>query len=465
MSHKSFSILATGLIAVSVLAQQTDAPPADAPLVEDAPKAPALAWGADLRIREEAFDDIPILADPPGITRGGGNNYFRIRSRLWGSATGDAITLYGRLVNEFREYLEPDASSAWDWPDELVVDQLYLDLKGLADGTFDVRIGRQDMRLGAGRILLEGTPKDGSRTLYFDAARVTWHLDGMATLDAFGIYNQARSYLDIGPLDRDNTGFDKYYNDLTESGGGLYATLKRLPRMPVECYYIFKDESAWNSFASGDPPQPVKQLGRQTHTIGTRLLPGLNAQIGFEFEGAAQFGETDDKRDISGYLGYGAAIWTLPVEIAKARPTLTAGLYYLSGDDSGTADKDEGWNPLWSRYPQFSELYIYAFDAEKAGYWSNVLYPSLSAAIKFSYFHKLSLSAGVMYAPEENGPGDGNRRGNLYTARYDFPIADGLLAKSDRMYGHLLAECLDPGDYYKVDHTAYFLRWELVYSF
>lgn len=70
-----------------------------------------------------------------------------------------------------------------------------------------------------------------------------------------------------------------------------------------------------------------------------------------------------------------------------------------------------------------------------------------------------------MYAPEENGPGDGNRRGNLYTARYDFPIADGLLAKSDRMYGHLLAECLDPGDYYKVDHTAYFLRWELVYSF
>ena len=64
-----------------------------------------------------------------------------------------------------------------------------------------------------------------------------------------------------------------------------------------------------------------------------------------------------------------------------------------------------------------------------------------------------------------NGPGSGDRRGTLYTARYDFPIASGLLAQSDRMYGHLLAEVLEPGDYYRVDETAYFVRWELVYSF
>ena len=88
-------------------------------------------WGGDLRIREEAFNDIPIIADPPGITRGGENNYFRIRSRIWGSATWEQATVYGQLASEFRHFLEPDAPSSWDWPDEAVVDQLYVNIKGL----------------------------------------------------------------------------------------------------------------------------------------------------------------------------------------------------------------------------------------------------------------------------------------------------------------------------------------------
>jgi hypothetical protein len=432
---------------------------------DETAKAQAFKWGADLRIREEAFDEIPFLADPPGVTRGGENNYFRIRSRLWGSASLESLTLFGRFTSEFRHYLEPDTPSAWDWPDEIIVDQLYIDAKGLLDGPIDIRVGRQDMIYGAGRLILEGNPKDGSRSIYFDAVKVSWHAADDAVIDLIGIYNGPEAELEIGPLDRDITGFDKDNNDLTESGGGVYAMIKSIPNVPSEFYYLFKDESSWKSMTDGDPPVPDRRPGRQTHTVGARLLPTLNDQIGFEFEGAAQFGETDDDRDVSGYLGYGGAIWTLPVAIAKAKPTLTAGLYYLSGDDPDSAGKDEGWNPLWARYPQFSELYIYAFDAEKAGYWSNLLYPSVTASIAFDKLHKLSLSAGVMYAPEENGPGGGNRRGNLFTARYDFPIASGLLAKRDKMFGHLLAEFLDPGDYYRVDNTAYFLRWELVYSF
>ncbi|MBU1910028.1 MAG: hypothetical protein KJ726_08275, partial [Verrucomicrobia bacterium] len=48
---------------------------------EEAPAA--FRYGADLRLREEYFDNIPIIADPPGVTRGGENNYFRIRTRIW----------------------------------------------------------------------------------------------------------------------------------------------------------------------------------------------------------------------------------------------------------------------------------------------------------------------------------------------------------------------------------------------
>ncbi|MDD5707975.1 MAG: alginate export family protein [Kiritimatiellae bacterium] len=420
--------------------------------------------GGDLRLREEAFDDIPIAADPPGVTRGGENNAFRIRPRLWGSATYDQFTLFGRLTQEFRHNLEPDPPSAWDWPDEVIVDQLYLDGKGLMDGLLDVRVGRQDMIYGAGRVLLEGTPKDGSRTIYFDAAKLSWHLGDKTVVDLLGIYNRPEAGLEIGPLDRDVTGFDKYNNDMTESGGGVYAKINEIESVPMEIYYLFKAESCWDSFTNGVAPVAVEKPGRDTHTVGARVMPKLNDQFSLEFEGAAQFGETDDDNDVEGYMGYAGVSWLAPVKVASASPLLTAGCYYLSGDDPDTAD-DEGWNPLWARYPQFSELYVYAFDAEKAGYWSNLLYPSLTASLQFEKLHKIYLSAGMMMANEETGPGGGDARGALYVARYDFPLIKGLVGDSDIVYAHLLAEVLDPGDYYKVDDLAYFLRWEVVYQF
>ena len=454
---------ATMILAAAVITTQQTAAQQSATPTPEGDGSLIFAGGGDLRLRLEAFDDIPIIADPPGITRSGENSYFRIRSRLWGSATWEGATLRGRAVNEFRHYLEPDDPSAWDWPDEIIFDQLYLDLPDLFDGKADLRVGRQDMMYGAGRVILEGTPKDGSRTIFFDAVKLSLQFGPNDTIDLLGIYNRPEAEMEIGPLDRDNTGFDRYNNDLTESGGGLYAHLRRASAMPVEIYYLVKDESRWKGFA-GQLPEPVRHPGRRTHTLGARILPRLGDQLGLELEGAGQAGETDDDRNIAAFMGYGGAIWTLPIELAGARPSLTAALYYLSGDDPQTT-KEEGWNPLWSRYPQFSELYVYAFDAGKAGYWSNLIYPSLTASIDFDKFHKFGLSAGVMYASEEDGPGGGNRRGNLFSARYDFPLAAGVLHNGDRLYGHIIAEMLDPGDYYRVDDRAYFVRGEISYSF
>ena len=71
---------------------------------EEAEK-PAFRWGADERIREEYFDSLPIKADPPGETRGGENNYFRFRTRVWGEYDPfENVTLKVRAVNEFREW-------------------------------------------------------------------------------------------------------------------------------------------------------------------------------------------------------------------------------------------------------------------------------------------------------------------------------------------------------------------------
>ena len=41
-------------------------------------------FGADERIRQEYFDNVPVKSDPPGLARGGLNDYLRFRTRIWG---------------------------------------------------------------------------------------------------------------------------------------------------------------------------------------------------------------------------------------------------------------------------------------------------------------------------------------------------------------------------------------------
>ena len=60
-------------------------------------------------------------------------------------------------------------------------------------------------------------------------------------------------------------------------------------------------------------------------------------------------------------------------------------------------------------------------------------------------------------------------KGWLTAARYDFPLriapkgATGL----DRftIFGHVVAEVFNPGDYYDSSRPAYFLRWEIIFKF
>ena len=147
-------------------------------------------WGGDVRVRQVHFDDIPIIADPPGVTRGGENHFFRFRTRIGGAMhCGEDVCVKARVVNEFRHFEDPDMDAAadvssWEFPDELIVDNLYLDLKNMLDDKLDLRLGRQDIIYGTGKVFLDGTPKDGSRTIYNDAVKATWkEPDGLVVID------------------------------------------------------------------------------------------------------------------------------------------------------------------------------------------------------------------------------------------------------------------------------------------
>ena len=251
----------------------------------------------------------------------------------------------------------------------------------------------------------------------------------------------------------------KHFDDIDESGYGVYIKNKSCEALPLEAYYIFKNESDWNRM-EGTNSVPVADL--DLDTVGVRLMPEISETVGGNLEVAYQFGERGD-RDVEGMMVDAALNWHMPV-LKSAKPTLSAGYYYLSGDDPSTAD-DEGWNPLWARWPQYSELYVYAFDAENAGRWSNVTLTHIDLSLASAKNLKVKAMAGILSAPENNGPGMGDERGVLYTCRADFNIGQKLVTDRDKLTGHLIAEVLDPGDYYNVDDTAHFLRWEFIYAF
>lgn len=431
-----------------------------------AEKPAKFRYGADERIRQEYFDDLPIKADPPGVTRGGDNNYFRFRTRVWAEFDPiQQVTLKARLANEFRIWDHPDSDnvpnrSSYDYPDEWVFDNLYVDVKDLFGKKLDLRIGRQELIYGTGMLILEGTPKDGSRTIYFNAVKAVWKGVKDTTIDVFGIYNPSEDDLAINPVDRDLTGQNSMNNDITESGAGVYVKNASAEKLPLEAYVIYKQESDWDKISGGTTTE-VDQL--DLGTFGARLMPKFAERLSGNFEAAYQYGERGDQ-EVSAF-GLNAFLTHKCPLMKKADGKQEFGVVYYSGDDPDT-ERDEGWNPLWARYPQFSELYVFCWDADGAGRWSNIGAPFFSVSAK--PWKRLCLTGRVNYlwAPEDDGPGGGHERGWLYQAKAELNVAEGLFpGRKDKLTSHVLVDVLEPGDYYNEGDTGVFARWEVMYTF
>ena len=60
-------------------------------------------------------------------------------------------------------------------------------------------------------------------------------------------------------------------------------------------------------------------------------------------------------------------------------------------------------------------------------------------------------------------------KGVLSVLRYDFPLilAPKNAQGADRfeIFGHIMAEMFNPGDYYDTSRPAYFIRWEITLKF
>ena len=442
---------------------------------------PSFKAGADLRVRQEYFEHIPYR--PGGYARvvgsenpSGENNYLRVRPRVWAQADlSREARIYGRLTNEFRKFWEPDyegRQAGYTYPDELVVDNLYLDLKGLFNDTLDIRAGRQDLVYGNGRVLLDGTPLDGSRTIYFDALKLTYRGIPDNTVDLLLISNSPENNLALHKPKNDRylSGYDPTeLEEMEEKAAGIYWKSNSYKELPFEAYYLYKEESEWEDnsqypfagrYRAGNWVYPELDL----NTVGVRLMPKFSDSLSANVELAYQWGERGSA-DVEGGMVDAVLRWTPPV-LESMKPRLGVGWYYLSGDKQGSSNKDEGWNPVFARWPQYSELYVFAFDRDGAGRWSNMSMPHVDLELSPAPWYKAALMAGYMKAPVDDGAGGGHNRGLLFTWWNKFKLGEKLLTGSDRLTGHLLLEWLNPGNYYDdLPHNAVFARWELMYAF
>ena len=84
--------------------------------------------GADLRVRQEIMGNVP--GTPGGgmqspVVRNKSKNQMRFRMRAWGDLKlGDHFRIYSRVTDEPRWNITPQHSRAYEFPDELVLDNL-----------------------------------------------------------------------------------------------------------------------------------------------------------------------------------------------------------------------------------------------------------------------------------------------------------------------------------------------------
>jgi hypothetical protein len=433
MHHKPFWPALGALALAAVALFPVPAPAQDKP-------APKLKLIFVERFRFEAWDNAVSLDE----TSADSNAYTRNRTTLglsWKPVKN--LEVLGKLTNEFRVYLAPK-TTAFGW-NEILFDNLYV--KWTLPGRVPVTVtaGRQDINLGEGFVIADGTPGDGSRSYYFNALRVDAGLAKGHILTAFVHATEATDrYLPVvNPVPRTLA-------EQPERGLALYYA-GTFGKTKVDAYAILKSTEATTAW-----PVPTR-----TDTFGARAVAPLAKKLALTAEGAYQGGSSGDA-DRSAY----GAIAHLDYDLAGALGFLKSfvlGGILLSGDDPATA-RVEGWDPIFSRWPKWSESYIYTFTREsRSSYWSNL--SSLYAQLAFdlgarSDGHIMVMPMGAGHAQAGAFPGGtGLSRGTLTRARLNTKI-------SKYMSGRVIWEHLAPGSFYFPGAASFnWLQFELIFRY
>jgi hypothetical protein len=436
---------------------------------------PWLNWGGDLRLRNEYLSNVITLGSNLPLAE---QDYFRIRGRLWTTVTPlTNVTFCGRVSAEPRIWEEPAYARAvynqtgieWRYG---IVDNLNLKLTNLCDVPLSLTVGRQDIQLGEPLnwwLVADGTPGDGSWTLFLDSVRLTYAAAPLQTkFDVIYLNQHSKPGEELPTLG--NSG-SYCLAEQDEQGVILYASNTSLAKTTVDGYFIWKGDTQVQ--ANGD--------NGNIYTVGGRIANRPTDHWCLTGEGAYQFGSKQDptviypvnvgtqSRDISAFGANAKASYLFKDALSNQ---LSVVAEFLSGDDSNTTGKDEMFDVLWGRWPRWSELYIYSYlpetgnrvsqmnNLERIGtQWSFTPLPrtTFSAAYNALFAFEAVPTRRVSSAASQFSY-DGNFRGHYVQAvlRHQF---------NKYISGHLLGECVWQGNFYTQDALMTFLRAEVMVSF
>lgn len=434
-------------------------------------------WGADLRLRNEYFKDLLTLNPRANLAE---QDYFRFRGRVWTSITPlEDLSLNARLAAEPRVWMKPagyspaKGQSGTDWT-EGIIDNANVEWRNIAGLPATVKVGRQDLFLGDGWLVGDGTPFDGSWTYYLDSARFTYDLkEQHTTIDAIGIMQDAHDDGWMPVIGADQNRFETEQN---EKGAILQVANSSLKAANVTGYFIYKHDNA----ATDIDPRFHPDSG-DIYTLGGRVNGLLDDNWKYWVEGAYQFGRKLDPsvrypEVATGYrhldaFGLNSKLTYLFND--KLNNQLGLSCEMLSGDNPKSGN-DEMFDVLWGRWPRWSEIGLYSYAAEtRIGQEANLIRfgptwtvnPIKDLEFSASYYALFAqqdvatrAASDTLFAGNGDLPGHGNFRGHFASAvlKYKF---------NPHMTGHLWSEFLFPGDYYANRDVMSFLRAEVMFTF
>ncbi len=431
--------------------------------------------GADEQFRMERYSrNVYLGPDHLAADDGPAYEYLRMRDRVWGKLTlSPDVVVFGRLAHRW-QYFSSRAgnnnirnqnsarTTTWRFPEEVVVDNLYLNLDKIAGSNWSLRLGRFDLTegpksdpvFGNGMILRDGTPRDGGRTNYFDGALATWK-GKKDTVRLTGLHS---SYKDEFPVINDQS------RALNRGGAWLAGgswTHEFAKSFKTELYYFHADIN----------DKAGEAENARLEVPGIRVFGDLHPQVSYSLEYAREFGH---------YQGgtAGGAMQDAAGEMVDARlnlkapeGTLFAPVFKLeytqfSGNDKGTAGRYEGWHPLFAdNAVLFREECYYVINK---GNWTNLHQYRLACELTLRGGDAKNGDAGkVMLTPtwsslyadrQENGTGGGGHIGELPAVYLDWQVK-AWWKVSVSAAGFL------PGGYYGDGHPGEWLRLEMTFTF
>jgi len=443
-----------------------------------------LTMGLDLRLREvyarnifglnDSFGDVPP-GPVPGTGPGNWNNYHwqRYRTR-WSTkwAIDEDIDFNTRLVWEFWGHCAPDESfssffneKSYDF-DEAIFDHFNIQMRNAFDMPLTLTVGRQDIILGTGWLVLDGTPGDGSRTIFFDAIRGTYDLSETSKLDLIYIqqYDDEEKY--IKPFNHHAVQERRHLTQKQDERAAIVYWHNKLNDVHNnELYYIYKNEenSDWaKTYRSTSPGDDA-----DIHTVGTRFFGKLDDNWSYTAEIAKQWGDRNGN-SLQALGGNSKMTYAFNND---QKSEIHFGYEYLSGDDPDSS-ADEQFDPLWGDWPQSQrggdmQSYMWTFEGE-LGEVSNLHRFGIGHSFKPAKDWTLLTDYNLYWADENSETGNpivgfsnsGKFRGHMLTGLLTYQCCKNFRTQ-------FLVDYFIPGGYYDDPSTddAMFARINMEWTF